>query len=85
MNSCIIKHKKLKNTGIKPLGTPVINSLNNTYEVLNSNLLVSNFNVTQKIWLMLWWTTFISGPPWTSDISNMNFTKFNSRLKVYII
>jgi hypothetical protein len=35
--------------------------------------------------LMLRWTTLISGPPWTSDIPNMNFTKNFDRLKVYII
>jgi hypothetical protein len=26
--------------------------------------------------------TFTSGPPWTSDLPNMNFTKLTDRLKV---
>jgi hypothetical protein len=36
------------------------------------------------IWLMLRWTTFTNGPSWTSDLLNMNFTKFTGRLKVYM-
>jgi hypothetical protein len=46
--------------------------------------MINNFGcMKNELGIFLW--LMLSGPPWTNDLPNTNFTKFTDWLKVYII